>query len=163
MKYEKIYPRKWNFKCAQSGMHLDWSLNNARDFALLAQSIGMEPWEVFPGTRQVGIETYDQVTNYQVSLFAEAIQKSKLGRKVAKVWIAGQRTIYIDYVGSADKKLAAKLPEFEVGDVLRHLVSDKIVTVIEVGNDYYTIRESSGYNHRVHKCIVKCSYKLKKR
>jgi len=163
MKYEKIYPRNWNFNCAQSGIHPNWSFDNARDFALIAQSLGIEPWQIFPGTCQVMMETYDSVTTYQISLLAEAIQKSDLGKKVAKVWSAGHSTIYIDYVGGADEELAAKLPDFKVGNVLQHLVSDEVVTVTEVGDDYYTIRESSGYTHRICKSIIKCGYKLKKR
>jgi len=163
MKYEKIYPRNWNFKCAQSGIHPTWSFDNARDFALIAQSLGIEPWRIFPGTRQVMMETYDSVTAYQISLFAEAIQKSKLGKKVAKVWTIGPFTIYINYVGAADEALAAKLPEFNVGDVLQHLVSDEVVTITEIGTNYYGVQDSSGYTHRASKSIVKCGYKLKKK
>jgi len=163
MKYEKVYPRSWVFNCAMSGMHPNWSFDNAHEFALIAQSLGIEPWQIFPGTRQVMMETYDSVTSYQISLLAEAIQKTALGKKVAKVWTAGQYIIYINYIGGVDDELAAKLPEFEVNNVLQHLVSDEVVTVTEVGDNYYTIRESSGYTYRVSKSIIKCGYKLKKK
>lgn len=103
MEYEKIYPRNWSFKCAQSGVHPDWSFDNAREFAQIAQSLGIEPWEVFPGTHQVMMETYNAVTPYQISLLAEAIQKSVLGEIVAKVWAVGHSIIYINYIDDLDE------------------------------------------------------------
>jgi hypothetical protein len=102
MEYNKVPARKWQFNCAESGMHPNWSFDRARDFSAMAQEVGIEPWKVFPGTRQVQMETYDEVSPYQVSLLAQNIEKSKLGKQVAKVWMSGSYRINIDYVEKPD-------------------------------------------------------------
>lgn len=163
MEYEKIYPRNWNFNCAQSGMHPNWSFDNAREFALITQSLGIEPWKIFPGTRQVMIETYDPVTSYQLSILAESIRNSKLGSKVSKVWMAGRYIIYINYIGHVDDEIASKIADFKLGDKIQDLVSDEIAEVVEVTDNAFGLKfEYGGMFHLYDKKIVKCQYKLVK-
>lgn len=162
MKYEKVSARRWDFNCAESGFHPEWAFDNARDFALIAQEKGIEPWKIFPGTRQVMIETYDQVTPYQLSVFAKALEDSKRSCKlIEKVWMAGNYVIYIDYVGGVDYEKASKIPDFKVGDKLKHLVSGEIAKVVEVTDDAFGLVFNKGsFTHHYEKKIVKCQYKL---
>jgi len=97
MEYIKVNARPYNFNCAESGMHPNWSFDRARKLVKLAQSVGIEPWTVFPGTSQVNIETYDSVTIYQISLFASIVEKSDLKDKIEKIWVAGLDHILINY------------------------------------------------------------------
>lgn len=160
MKYRNPNPRPCELRYARSGSAPDWAVANANEAVRLAQTVGIEPRNVFPGTRQIGFELHDCCTAYQVTLLSNAIAKSKLSPIIVKVWSPGAKYIYIDYSEGISEDEAKKVPDFKVGDKLCNRVSKQVVEVFAVDDECFRIGSVYECSHRHYKLDVKRMYKL---